>query len=389
MKVAIPKERRAHERRVAVSPDTVKKYKQLGLDIVVETGAGEAASIPDQAFADAGATIAPDEAAALADADIVLKVQRPLTDAEGGPDELKLMKRGALLLGMLTPYAAGDQLRAYAAAGVNAFAMELIPRITRAQSMDVLSSQANLAGYRAVIDAAAEFGRAFPMMMTAAGTVPPARCLIMGVGVAGLQAIATAKRLGAIISATDVRPATKEQVESLGGTFVAVVDEEFKQAQTAGGYAKEMSAEYRAKQAQLIADTIKKQDLVITTALIPGRPAPRLVTDAMLRTMKPGSVLVDLAVEQGGNVEGSEPGKVVEKNGVKIIGHLNVPSRIAVDTTALYAKNLLNFLTPLLDKDKGLAINWDDEIVKGTALTRDGAVIHPNFAETAPASATA
>jgi NAD(P) transhydrogenase subunit alpha len=389
MKVAIPKERRAHERRVAVSPDTVKKYKQLGLDIVVETGAGEAASIPDQAFADAGATIAPDEAAALADADIVLKVQRPLTDAEGGPDELTLMKRGALLLGMLTPYAAGDQLRAYAAAGVNAFAMELIPRITRAQSMDVLSSQANLAGYRAVIDAAAEFGRAFPMMMTAAGTVPPARCLVMGVGVAGLQAIATAKRLGAIISATDVRPATKEQVESLGGTFVAVVDEEFKQAQTAGGYAKEMSAEYRAKQAQLIADTIKKQDLVITTALIPGRPAPRLVTDAMLRTMKPGSVLVDLAVEQGGNVEGSEPGKVVEKNGVKIIGHLNVPSRIAVDTTSLYAKNLLNFLTPLLDKDKGLAINWDDEIVKGTALTRDGAVIHPNFAETAPASATA
>jgi NAD(P) transhydrogenase subunit alpha len=389
MKVAIPKERRAHERRVAVSPDTVKKYKQLGLDIVVETGAGEAASIPDQAFADAGATIAPDEAAALADADIVLKVQRPLTDAEGGPDELKLMKRGALLLGMLTPYAAGDQLRAYAAAGVNAFAMELIPRITRAQSMDVLSSQANLAGYRAVIDAAAEFGRAFPMMMTAAGTVPPARCLVMGVGVAGLQDIATAKRLGAIISATDVRPATKEQVESLGGTFVAVVDEEFKQAQTAGGYAKEMSAEYRAKQAQLIADTIKKQDLVITTALIPGRPAPRLVTDAMLRTMKPGSVLVDLAVEQGGNVEGSEPGKVVEKNGVKIIGHLNVPSRIAVDTTSLYAKNLLNFLTPLLDKDKGLAINWDDEIVKGTALTRDGAVIHPNFAETAPASATA
>jgi NAD(P) transhydrogenase subunit alpha len=389
MKVAIPKERRAHERRVAVSPDTVKKYKQLGLDIVVETGAGEAASIPDQAFADAGATIAPDEAAALADADIVLKVQRPLTDAEGGPDELKLMKRGALLLGMLTPYAAGDQLRAYAAAGVNAFAMELIPRITRAQSMDVLSSQANLAGYRAVIDAAAEFGRAFPMMMTAAGTVPPARCLVMGVGVAGLQAIATAKRLGAIISATDVRPATKEQVESLGGTFVAVVDEEFKQAQTAGGYAKEMSAEYRAKQAQLIADTIKKQDLVITTALIPGRPAPRLVTDEMLRTMKPGSVLVDLAVEQGGNVEGSEPGKVVEKNGVKIIGHLNVPSRIAVDTTSLYAKNLLNFLTPLLDKDKGLAINWDDEIVKGTALTRDGAVIHPNFAETAPASATA
>jgi NAD(P) transhydrogenase subunit alpha len=255
--------------------------------------------------------------------------------------------------------------------------------------MDVLSSQANLAGYRAVIDAAAEFGRAFPMMMTAAGTVPPARCLVMGVGVAGLQAIATAKRLGAIISATDVRPATKEQVESLGGTFVAVVDEEFKQAQTAGGYAKEMSAEYKAKQAQLIADTIKKQDLVITTALIPGRPAPRLVTDAMLRTMKPGSVLVDLAVEQGGNVEGSEPGKVVEKNGVKIIGHLNVPSRIAVDTTSLYAKNLLNFLTPLLDKDKGLAINWDDEIVKGTALTRDGAVIHPNFAEAAPAPASA
>jgi len=384
MKVAIPKERRSYERRVAASPETVKKYKQLGLDVVVETGAGENASIPDQAFADAGATIAPDEGAALSDADIVLKVQRPLTEAEGGPDELALMKPGAMLVAMLQPYQQQEQVRAYAGAKVNAFAMELMPRITRAQSMDVLSSQANLAGYRAVIDAATEFGRAFPMMMTAAGTVPPARCMIMGVGVAGLQAIATARRLGGVVSATDVRPATKEQVQSLGATFVAVEDEEFKEAQTAGGYAKEMSPAYQEKQRALIADTIKKQDIVITTALIPGRKAPTLVTEAMVRSMKPGSVLVDLAVEQGGNVEGSKPGEVVDIDGIKIVGHINVPSRNAVDASMLYAKNLLNFLTPLIDKEKGLTINWDDEIVKGTALTRDGAVVHPNFAAAEP-----
>jgi NAD(P) transhydrogenase subunit alpha len=382
MKVAIPKERRPHERRVAASPETVRKLKALGLEVVVETGAGLASSIPDAAYAEAGATIAPDAASALAEAGIVLKVQRPLTAAEGGPDELALIQRGALLVAILAPHAAREQVAAYAGAGITALAMELMPRITRAQAMDVLSSQANLAGYRAVLDAASEFGRAFPMMMTAAGTVPPARCLVMGVGVAGLQAIATARRLGAIVSATDVRPAVKEQVQSLGATFVAVEDEEFKQAETAGGYAKEMSPEYQAKQAALIAETIRKQDLVITTALIPGRKAPLLVSAEMIATMKPGAVLVDLAVEQGGNVAGSRPGEVVETaNGVKIVGHYNVPSRLAQDASQLYARNLLNLITLLVDKQSGaLAINWDDEIVKATVLTRDGAVIHPAFA---------
>ncbi|MDZ5647577.1 Re/Si-specific NAD(P)(+) transhydrogenase subunit alpha [Nitrospirillum sp. BR 11828] len=379
MKIGVPKERRPGELRVAASPETVRKFVGLGFDVTIETGAGLGAAITDDAFTTAGATIAPDAASALADADVVLKVQRP------EPEELALIKRGAKLAAILSPYGDPDRVKSYADAGVDAFAMEFIPRITRAQSMDVLSSQANLAGYRAVLDAAYEFGRAFPMMMTAAGTVPPARAFIMGVGVAGLQAIATARRLGAIVSATDVRPATKEQVQSLGATFVAVEDEEFQQAQTAGGYAKEMSAEYRAKQAALVAETIKKQDIVITTALIPGRKAPVLVTDAMLRTMKPGAVVVDLAVEQGGNVEGSEPGKIVEKYGVKIVGHTNVPSRIAVDSSALYAKNLLNFLTPLVDKEaKALKIDWNDEIIKGTALTHDGAVVHPTFAPAAP-----
>lgn len=379
MKIAIPKERRAGERRVAASPDTVKKYKALGLDVHVEAGAGEGASIPDRAFADAGAAIGEDAAATLADADIVLKVQRPVAAADG-VDELSMMKRGALLIGMLNPHGARDLLPAYADAGITALSMELVPRITRAQSMDVLSSQANLAGYRAVLDAAYEFGRAFPMMMTAAGTVPPARCLVMGVGVAGLQAIATAKRLGAIVSATDVRPAVKEQVQSLGGTFVAVEDEEFKQAETAGGYAKEMSKEYQAKQAALIADTIRKQDIVITTAQIPGRPAPRLVSDEMLASMKPGSVVVDLAVETGGNVEGSSAGEVVVRHGVRIVGHANVPSRIAVDASQLYARNLLALVQLFFGQDKAFTVPWDDEIVKAVALTRDGAVVHPAFA---------
>jgi NAD(P) transhydrogenase subunit alpha len=381
MKIAVPKERRPDERRVAASVETVRKLRALGAEVVVESGAGAGAAFTDEAYAQAGATIVPDLATALAKADIVLKVQRPLTAAEGGPDELALIPRGATLIAMLAPYADPDRLKAYAAAGVDAFAMEFMPRITRAQSMDVLSSQSNLAGYKAVIDAAEVFGRAFPMMMTAAGTVPPARVMVMGVGVAGLQAIATARRLGAIVSATDVRPATKEQVQSLGASFVAVEDEEFLQAQTAGGYAKEMSAEYRAKQAALIAETIKKQDVVITTALIPGRKAPVLVTDEMLRTMKPGSVCVDLAVEQGGNVEGAVAGQIVTKHGVSIVGHANVPSRVAVDASALYAKNLLNFLDLLIDKDsKALKIDWNDEIVKGTALTRGGVVIHPAFA---------
>ncbi|RTR13041.1 Re/Si-specific NAD(P)(+) transhydrogenase subunit alpha [Azospirillum griseum] len=383
MKIAIPRERRAGELRVAASPETVKKLKGLGLDVVVESGAGLGSSLPDAAFEAAGATIAADAASALAGADIVLKVQRPLLSGEGsdGVDELALLKKGALLFAILNPHNSRDHVKAYAAAGVNAFAMEFMPRITRAQVMDVLSSQANLAGYKAVVDAATEYGRAFPMMMTAAGTVPPARAFIMGVGVAGLQAIATAKRLGAIVSATDVRPAVKEQVQSLGGSFVAVENDEFKQAETAGGYAKEMSDDYKRQQAALVAEHIKKQDIVITTALIPGRKAPILVTAEHVASMKPGSVIIDLAVEQGGNVEGSKLGEtVVTANGVKIVGHANYPSRIAESASLLYAKNLLALLTALNDKEKGITVNWDDEIVKAIALTRDGAVIHPAFA---------
>ncbi len=387
MKIAIPRERRAGENRVAASPETVKKLKALSLEVVVETGAGLGSNLPDRVYQDAGAEIAPDAASALADADIVLKVQRPLLAGEGDLDELALIKRGALLLAILNPYNSRDHVAAYAAAGVNAFAMEFMPRITRAQVMDVLSSQANLAGYKAVVDAASEYGRAYPMMMTAAGTVPPARAFIMGVGVAGLQAIATAKRLGAIVSATDVRPAVKEQVQSLGGSFVAVENDEFKQAETSGGYAKEMSDDYKRQQAALVAEHIKKQDIVITTALIPGRKAPILVTREHVASMKPGSVLIDLAVEQGGNVEGSELGKVVTtENGVKIVGHANYPSRIAESASLLYAKNLLALLQSLHDKDpedskKGrVTLNWDDEIVKAIALTRDGQVVHPAFA---------
>jgi NAD(P) transhydrogenase subunit alpha len=378
MKIGIAKERRAHELRVAVSPDTVKKLIGLGAEVVVETGAGLGAAYTDASLAEAGAKIVPDEKSAIGDADIVLKVQRPLTASEGGPDEMAMLKSGSMLVGILAPYAAKDQVAAYASQGVNAFAMEFMPRITRAQTMDVLSSQANLAGYRAVIEAAAVFGRAFPMMMTAAGTVAPARVFVMGAGVAGLQAIATARRLGAIVSATDVRPASREQVKSLGATFVAVEDDEFKQAETTAGYAKPMSAEYQKKQAALVAETIKKQDIVITTALIPGRAAPVLVTEEMVKTMRQGSVIVDLAVEQGGNCPLSEAGKVTMKHGVSLVGYLNMPSHIAVDASALYARNLLNFLTPLIDKaSKSLKINWDDEIVKGTALTREGKIVHP------------
>jgi len=383
MKLAILKERRAGELRVAASPETVKKFKGLGLDVTVEAGAGDGAAVTDAVFRDAGATIAPDRQAALDGADIVLKVQRPLLkgEADDVPEgELAGMKQGAVLVAQLAPYDSPDSLTAYADAGIVSFAMELMPRITRAQSMDVLSSQSNLAGYRAVLDAATTFRRALPMMMTAAGTVPPAKCFVMGTGVAGLQAIATARRMGAVVSATDVRPATKEQVESLGATFVAVEDEEFKQAEAAGGYAKEMSDDYKKKQAELIAETIRKQDIVITTALIPGRPAPTLVTEDMVKTMKPGSVIVDLAVERGGNCPLSEPGKVVEKHGVFIVGHTNVPSRVAVDASLLYAKNLLNFLTPQIDKDQGtLKIDWDDEVIKGTCLTRDGQIVHERF----------
>ncbi len=377
MKIAIPKERRPGELRVAATPETVKKFVGLGAEVAVEAGAGAGSSIPDAYYRDAGAAIAPDANACLSGADVILKVQRPMTAAEG-MDELAPAKPGALLIGMLTPFANKDQVADYARRKIDAFAMELVPRITRAQAMDVLSSQSNLAGYKAVLDGAAEFGRIFPMMMTAAGTVPPARVFVMGVGVAGLQAIATAKRLGAIVSGYDVRPAVKEQVESLGATFVMVESEETKEAETKGGYAKEMSEEYKRKQAAKVHETLKKQDVAICTDLIPGRKAPVLITDAMLKDMKPGSVVVDLAVEAGGNCEGSEVGKVVQKYGVKIVGHANVPSRVAVDASALYARNLLQLMGLLVDKEtKGLKINWDDEIVKGVALTRAGAVVNP------------
>jgi NAD(P) transhydrogenase subunit alpha len=374
MKLAILKERRAGEARVAATPDTVKKLKGLGLDVVVETGAGAGANIADADYAGAGAGIAPDASRALKDADIVLKVRGPEAN------ELAAMKKGAVLAALLAPYSEKDVIAKLAQAGVIAFAMEFIPRISRAQSMDVLSSQANLAGYKAVIDAAAQFGRAFPMMMTAAGTIAPARAFIMGVGVAGLQAIATARRLGAIVTATDVRPATKEQVVSLGASFVAVEDDEFKQAETTAGYAKPMSAEYQAKQAALVAEHVKKQDIVITTALIPGRKAPVLVTAEMIATMKPGSVIVDLAAEQGGNTPLTKPDEVVNANGVTIMGYTNLPARLASDTSSLYARNLFNFVSLIVDKKTGaLALNWDDEIVKGAGLTRDGEIVHPSL----------
>ena len=371
MKVAVIAETDADETRVAATPETVKKMVALGATVAVQAGAGVKSGILDADYTAAGAAVAADPSN---DADIVLQVRRP-----EGP-ELSRLKKGAIVIGMMDPYGHENAVRAMADAGIIAFALELLPRITRAQAMDVLSSQANLAGYRAVIDAAAEFGRALPMMMTAAGTVPATRVFVMGAGVAGLQAIATARRLGAIVTATDVRPAAKEQVESLGAKFIAVEDDEFKAAETAGGYAKEMSKEYQAKQAALVAEHIKKQDIVITTALIPGRPAPRLISRDMVASMRPGSVVVDLAVERGGNVEGVSPDAVKEINGVKIVGYRNVPGRLAATASSLYAKNVFAFLELLIDKkSKALTVNWDDEIIKATALTRDGAVVHPSF----------
>ena len=390
MKISVAKERRPQERRVAASPDTVKRLVGQGLEVVVESGAGAGSAYPDSAYAAAGASIAPDAAAALGTGDILLKVQRPLRAGEGGLDELSLIKRGAVLIGMLQPLQHREDVEAYAKAGIAAFAMELIPRITRAQSMDVLSSQANLAGYRAVLDAATAFGRAFPMMMTAAGTVPPARVLVMGAGVAGLQAIATARRLGAVVSATDVRLAAKEQVESLGATFLVVDVEAMKAMETAGGYAKEMGEDFARRQREHVTEALRKTDVVICTALIPGRKAPVLITREMVAVMRPGSVIVDLAVEQGGNVEGSEFDKVVTTpNGVTLVGHANVPSRIAVDASQLYARNLQAFLGLLIDKDKTLKIDTADEIVKATLLTRDGAVVHPQLAGAAAPAAGA
>ncbi len=372
MLIGVPAETDPAETRVAATPETVKKFVGLGAQVAIERGAGLKAGFPDADYGSAGARIV--DADQAFGADLVLKVRRP-TAAELAP-----VKDGALIIGMMDPHGHRDAIESIAKTGAAAFALELLPRITRAQVMDVLSSQANLAGYRAVIDASAEFGRALPMMMTPAGTVPAARLFVMGVGVAGLQAIATGRRLGAVVTATDVRPATKEQVESLGAKFVAVEDDEFKQAETAGGYAKEMSDAYKAKQAALIAGHIAKQDIVVTTALIPGRPAPRLVSADMVKSMRAGSVIVDLAVERGGNCELSRPGELaLSDNGVKIVGYSNV-TRIPASASSLYARNLYAFAETLIDKEtKSVAVNWDDELVKATCLTRGGAIVHPAF----------
>ncbi|WP_412064089.1 Re/Si-specific NAD(P)(+) transhydrogenase subunit alpha [Rhizobium sp. SYY.PMSO] len=372
--VFVAKESVAEETRVAASVETVKKMRGLGFDVVIEAGAGALSRIPDAEYEAAGARIGTvDDARA---ADVVLKVRRPTSAEIAG------YKSGAIVIAIMDPYGNEAALAEMARAGLTSFAMELMPRITRAQSMDVLSSQANLAGYQAVIEAAAVYDRALPMMMTAAGTVPAAKVFVMGAGVAGLQAIATARRLGALVSATDVRPAAKEQVASLGAKFIAVEDEEFKAAETAGGYAKEMSKEYQAKQAALVADHIAKQDIVITTALIPGRPAPRLVSRDMLKAMRPGAVAVDLAVERGGNIEGAEYGGIAEVEGVRVIGYPNMAGRIAASASALYAKNLITFLETMVDKDsKSLGLNRADELIKATMLTDGGEVVHPNFVD--------
>jgi NAD(P) transhydrogenase subunit alpha len=368
MKLAIPAETHPGEARVAATPDTVKAYVRKGLEVLVESGAGAGSHISDDAFAAAGAKIGKN---VLADADIVLAIRRPSTE------QLTAMKRGTVLAGGLDPYGDKEGLDQVAKAGLIAFAMELMPRITRAQSMDILSSQANLAGYKAVIEAAAHFSRAFPMMMTAAGTVPPAKLFVMGVGVAGLQAIATARRLGAIVSATDVRRATEEQVKSLGAKFIYA---DVADAATAAGYARELSAEDKAKQAALVADHVKSQDIVITTALIPGRPAPVLITREMVEAMRPGSVIVDLAVERGGNCPLSKPDQVVIHNGVSILGPVNLAARIAGNTSPLFAKNLANFLELMVQKGGTLKIDYDDEIIKGTLVAKDGALVHPIYA---------
>ncbi|MFQ5567093.1 MAG: Re/Si-specific NAD(P)(+) transhydrogenase subunit alpha [Paracoccaceae bacterium] len=374
MKIAIPREGREFETRVAATPETVKKFAALGAELVVQAGAGASANIPDAAYEAAGASIAKTFSATVKGADVILKVQRP-TEAE-----VKSLATGQKLFCIMSPYNEPAIMEALAERGVDAFAMEFMPRITRAQSMDVLSSQSNLAGYKAVLEAANTYGRAFPQMMTPAGTVAPAKVFVMGVGVAGLQAIATARRLGAIVTATDVRPATEEQVASLGAKFIAVKNEEFEQAQTAGGYAKEMSDDYKRQQAELVAGHIARQDIVITTALIPGRKAPVLVNADMIASMKPGSVIVDLAVERGGNVAGAELDKVVESaNGVKIVGAANMPGRLAADASSLLARNHFNFLSPFI-AEGALALDDDDELVTGIRLTGGGAVVHPNFA---------
>ncbi|QIG81600.1 Re/Si-specific NAD(P)(+) transhydrogenase subunit alpha [Stakelama tenebrarum] len=368
MRIAVLKEGAAGERRVSATPETVKKFTGLGATVAVETGAGDTASYADSAYADAGATIG-SRAEVLADADIVLGVQGP------DPDSLSGLKQGAWIVAGLNPFGERARIDAYAAMGAEALAMEFMPRITRAQSMDILSSQSNLAGYKAVLDAAYEYGRAFPMMMTAAGTVSAAKLFVMGVGVAGLQAIATARRLGAQVSATDVRAATKEQIQSLGAKPIFVENVQGIEGEGTGGYATEMSDEYKAAQAELVSSHIAKQDIVITTALIPGKPAPRLITDAQIATMRPGGVIVDLAVEQGGNVEGAVAGEIVEKHGVKIVGHKNVPSRLAADASALFARNLFNFLSAFWDKEAGKPV-LDEEIGNAVRVTQGGKVVN-------------
>jgi NAD(P) transhydrogenase subunit alpha len=377
MKIGVPKERRPHELRVAASPDTAKRLIGAGIDVLVEKNAGAGSLLPDEAFTAVGAHIVDNPEALYQAADLVLKVRRPLQPGEDDVDEMAWLKPGLVLVGLLDPLLHRDQVEAYAKAGVTAFAMELLPRTTRAQAMDVLSSQANLAGYRAVLDGLAEFSRVMPMMMTAAGTVPPAKVFVIGAGVAGLQAIATARRLGAVVSATDVRPAAKEEVESLGAKFVGVPVEE---AATQGGYAKELAEAQQQKQRELLAQTLKSQDLVITTAQIPGRKAPLIVTNVMIEAMKPGSVVVDMAVDSGGNCEPSKLGRTVRRKGVAILGPANLPSQLAPACSALYARNLYNFVQLMIDKDtKQLAIDRDDDLLEGTMLTRDGKVVHPRL----------
>lgn len=375
MKLFVPKEPPG-ERRVAISVDALKRFQGLGVTVLVEAGAGIAAGMPDAVLSEAGAEIVPDAAAGVAAADILVAVRPP------APEALSGAKQGALLVGLLSPYGDHDRLQAYADTGVSAFAFEFVPRITRAQTMDALSSQANLAGYAAVLQAASSFGRAFPMMVTAAGTIAPARVLVLGAGVAGLQAIATARRLGAVVSAMDVRPIAKEQVQSLGATFIDVDSAEAKQAETSGGYAREMSSDYRVQQAAKLLEILPRTDMVITTALIPGRPAPILLTTEMVETMRPGSIIVDMAVERGGNVVPSKAGETVNHNGVHIIGEANLPGTVATDASALYARNIVNFLTPLIDKDAGaLSVDWEDEIVSSALLCRNGAITNPVLLE--------
>jgi len=370
IKIAVLKETADLEKRVAATPETVKKYIAKGVTVSVQAGAGEAASYPDKDYVAAGAQIIETTGTLTKDADIILGVQLPSSLSA---------KKDAIAIGLISPYGQTEKLAGYAGDNLTTMAMELVPRITRAQAMDVLSSQSNLAGYKAVLDAAAHFSRVFPMMMTAAGTIAPARVFVMGAGVAGLQAIATARRLGAVVSATDVRAVAKEQVESLGASFVWVESDEMKNSETSGGYAKEMSEDFKAKQAKLVSDHITRQDIVITTALIPGKPAPVLISADMVKSMKPGSIIVDLAVEQGGNCPLSKPGEVVTVDGVQIIGFKNVPSRLATDASALYSRNILNLVSLLITKEGTLSVNMEDDILKGIVLTKDGQIVHPNF----------